>query len=100
MAQQNLAPKVWWISIDINDLLKNDCSEDIVVLGMKCIVEEIQNAQPNATIVINSILPIQTDESGILEHYGEEEANDSISKCNRTMCYEWWPHIDTINKRL
>ena len=69
-SQQN--PKVWWISIGINDLLKNNCSEDIVILGIKRIVEEIQNAQPNATIVINSILPIQTNGSGILE-----EANDS-----------------------
>lgn len=95
LLQQNLTPKVWWIGIGINDLLKNNCSEDIVILGIKRIVEEIQNAQPNATIVINSILPIQTNGSGILE-----EANDSSSKCNRRMCFEWWQHIDTINKRL
>lgn len=50
-------PKVWWILIGINDLVSGGCSPEVVLLGILRIVEEIQYNKPDATIVINGILP-------------------------------------------
>ena len=86
-----LQPKVWWISIGINDLLKDHCSEELIVLGIQRIVEEIITIQPNATVVINSILPVQTNKYGLL---------DEMEGCNRNACYNMYPHISSINNKL
>jgi lysophospholipase L1-like esterase len=86
-----LQPKVWWISIGINDLLKDHCSEELIVLGIQRIVEEIITVQPNATVVINSILPVQTNKYGLL---------DEMEGCNRNACYNMYPHISSINNKL
>jgi len=86
-----LQPKVWWISIGINDLLKDYCSEELIVLGIQRIVEEIMIVQPNVTVVINSILPVQTNKYGLL---------DEMEGCNRNACYNMYPHISSINNKL
>ena len=86
-----LQPKVWWISIGINDLLKEHCSEEVIVLGIQRIVEEILIVQPNVTVVINSILPVQTNKYGLL---------DDMEGCNRDACYNMYPHISSINDKL
>jgi hypothetical protein len=57
-------PKVWWISLGMNDLARMECSEEIVMLGILRIVEEILVQRPNAKIVINSILPMGNIRSG------------------------------------
>ncbi|GAX20241.1 hypothetical protein FisN_15Lh279 [Fistulifera solaris] len=51
-------PKIWWISLGMNDLARMGCSEEIVVLGILRVVEEIMEQQPAAHIVINSVLPM------------------------------------------
>jgi len=86
-----LQPKVWWISIGINDLLKDYCSEELIVLGIQRIVEEIMIVQPNVTVVVNSILPVQTNKYGLL---------DEMEGCNRNACYNMYPHISSINNKL
>ncbi len=54
----SIKPKIWWISLGMNDLARMGCSEEIVVLGLLRVVEEIMEQQPAAHIVINSVLPM------------------------------------------
>lgn len=89
-----LDPKVWWIGIGINDLLLNECSEKAVVLGVLRVAEEIRLARPNAVVVINSVLPIQTNRWGALEDDGSDGA-----KCHSRLC-DVWPSIARINRNL
>ena len=51
-------PKVWWIVLGMNDLIRMQCSEEIVVIGILRVVEEIRLRKPDAKIVINSLLPM------------------------------------------
>ena len=55
--EMSFNPKVWWILIGVNDLVSGGCSPEVVLLGILRIVEEIQYNKPDATIVINGILP-------------------------------------------
>jgi lysophospholipase L1-like esterase len=54
---QLLKPRVWWILIGSNDMAMGWCNEDAVLAGNIAVVEEIRATQPNAIVVINSILP-------------------------------------------
>mmetsp|Transcript_723 Transcript_723/g.999 ORF Transcript_723/g.999 Transcript_723/m.999 type:complete len:440 (+) Transcript_723:121-1440(+) len=83
---QNLQPKVWWISIGINDLLSNYCSEEITLMGILRIVEELLHREDGSTIVINSILPAATRSNMILE--GKYAHN------------KYWPAIKKVNTNL
>lgn len=51
-------PKIWWVSLGMNDLTRQQCSEEVVVLGVLRVVEEILKRRPRARIVINSLLPM------------------------------------------
>jgi hypothetical protein len=51
-------PKIWWVHVGMNDLGRQQCSEEVVVLGVLRIVEEILNKRPKARVVINSLLPM------------------------------------------
>ena len=57
-------PKIWWISLGMNDLARMQCSEEIVVLGILRVVEEIMEQRPYAHIVINSVLPMANVRGG------------------------------------
>jgi len=52
-----IKPKVWWITIGTNDLGSTHCSEEYVIIGIIRVVEEILARKPEATVVINGILP-------------------------------------------
>lgn len=52
-----LDPKVWWITVGSQDVGKMQCSVDATLLGLLYLAEEIKEARPHATVVINSILP-------------------------------------------
>lgn len=53
-----LRPSVWWILIGTNDfLLYEHCSPDVVLMGIKRVVEEMRKLRPGSIIVVNSILP-------------------------------------------
>jgi len=57
---ESLEAKVFWILIGTNDFLKDGlehCSAEVVVMGVKRVVEEVRILKPNATVVINQILP-------------------------------------------
>lgn len=54
-----LKPKVWWVLIGTNDLVTGDsCNADSVVAGNIRIVQEIRERRPEATVVIQSLLPV------------------------------------------
>lgn len=54
----NFNPKIWWITLGMNELGRMKCSEEVVVLGILRVVEEIMERKPNARIVINSLFPM------------------------------------------
>ena len=69
-----LAPKIFWISLGMNDLARMECSEEIVVLGILRVVEELLEQRPSARIVINSIFPMGSARGGvypILSDFGD-----------------------------
>ena len=51
-------PKIWWVHIGQNDLTRQQCSEEVVVLGVLRVVEEILAKRPDARVVVNSLLPM------------------------------------------
>jgi lysophospholipase L1-like esterase len=53
---ETLGAKVFWILIGTNDLTQH-CKPEVVAAGNIRIVQELQKKRPDATIVINSILP-------------------------------------------
>mmetsp|Transcript_38905 Transcript_38905/g.117013 ORF Transcript_38905/g.117013 Transcript_38905/m.117013 type:complete len:722 (-) Transcript_38905:426-2591(-) len=57
-------PKVWWVSLGMNDLARMQCSEEVVIMGIIRVVEEIRRQKPNAKIVIDSLLPMHDFRSG------------------------------------
>lgn len=85
-AQVYLEPKVWWISIGRNDLIKSQCSEDITLMGILRIVEELESRYPQSTIVVNSLLPYSTAHDMVLE--GPHVKN------------KFWPSIKQVNDNL
>ena len=56
--EMDIQPKIWWLSLGMNDLARLQCSEEVVVLGILRVVEEIMDQQPDAHIVINSLFPM------------------------------------------
>lgn len=83
---RDLQPKVWWISIGVNDLLSTYCSEETTLMGVLRIVEELLHRNDGSTIVINSILPVAVRSSLSLE--GKHIHN------------KYWPAIKLVNERL
>jgi len=61
-----LTPNVWWLLIGTNDLASGGCATETVLVGIINLVHEIQSHDENTTIVLNSILPRASDESGEL----------------------------------
>ena len=59
-----LQPKIFWVSLGMNDLARMQCSEEIVVLGILRVVEELMEKRPNARIVINSVFPMSNIRGG------------------------------------
>lgn len=57
-------PRVWWISLGMNDIARMHCSEEVVIMGILRVVEEIRSKKPDAKIVINSLLPMHDMRSG------------------------------------
>lgn len=105
-----LNPKVWWVGIGINDLSIKGCSEEVVLLGILRVVEEIQLSHPSATVVINSILPVQRNEEGFLEHTGKHHEHEALKNKEQNMLdsemdkkrshEDLWPSIVSINEEL
>uniref|UniRef100_A0A6U2ZR75 SGNH hydrolase-type esterase domain-containing protein n=1 Tax=Entomoneis paludosa TaxID=265537 RepID=A0A6U2ZR75_9STRA len=60
-----LNPKIWWLSLGMNDLSRMQCSEEVVVMGILRVVEELLEAKPTAQIVINSLFPMSMVRGGL-----------------------------------
>ena len=105
-----LTPKVWWVGVGINDLTMKGCSEEVAFLGILRVVEEIQNAHPDDYIVINSILPVNRNTNGLLEHFGKHHEDVALKKKEKNLLDEEmsrkrmhgdiWPSIVSINEQL
>ena len=59
-------PKIWWLILGTNDLAIQECSEEVVLLGILRVIEEIMTRKPKAIIVANSILPMTLQSDGLL----------------------------------
>lgn len=79
-----LKPKVWWLLIGTNDLGSDSCNANAITVGNIRIVEEIRQHQPNATIVINSLLPRSNEE---LAHNANPYWNVLRQVNHRLECY-------------
>jgi len=66
-------PKIWWLSLGMNDLGRMQCSEEVVLLGILRVVEEIRAKRPHAKIIINSIIPMANMRGGINPHRKDYE---------------------------
>ena len=53
----NLQPNVWWVSIGTNNLPLGSCNSEAMFVGIRAVVEHILRERPDATVVVNSILP-------------------------------------------
>jgi len=105
----NLNPKVWWVSIGINDLSMKGCSEEVVLLGILRVVEEIQK-EHDGIVVINSLLPVQRNAEGLLEHLGKHHEDVALKKKDKDMAdgdmsekrdhHDLWPSVVAINGGL
>ena len=60
----DLQPSIWWISIGTNDFGRAlpHCSAEVVILGIKRVVEELRQLRPGSRIVVNSVLPRSEDD--------------------------------------
>jgi lysophospholipase L1-like esterase len=77
----NLNPKVFWIVVGTNDLGEDHCAVESIVAGILAVVGEVQLQRPDATIVVNSLLPRSIHPDG-------------------TLGSEFWPSIQSINRML
>ena len=85
---KKLKAKVFWLLIGTNDFLKEgmeQCSEEVVLMGIQRIVEEMMLLKPDATIVVNGLLPrsdIGRYGEGRLYQKGERTVMDAIDAVN------------------
>ena len=63
----NVNAKIIWLIVGSRDLSVQQCSEDVIALGIQRIAQELQHYNPQATIVLQSILPRTLHADGSLE---------------------------------
>jgi lysophospholipase L1-like esterase len=88
---KNLKSKVYWILIGTNDFLKGDleqCSEEVVFMGIQRILEEMMIIRPESTIVVNGLLPrsdVGKKTDGRLYEEDEKTVMDAIDSVNNQL---------------
>jgi lysophospholipase L1-like esterase len=122
---RNLNPKVWWLLIGANDLVRGECSEEAIILGILRLAEEIYTLRPESVVVIQGLLPRTFHPDGSLTLNKKLSAQASpgsrrlrkIFMGNRTQPnkfnnnpnkkqyykrnqYPLWPSIQLINQEL
>jgi len=61
---KDLNPKFWWIILGKNDFTSEQCSAEVVLLGILRVIEEIRTHHPDVNIIVNSILPLSGNRDG------------------------------------
>ena len=85
---KQLKSKVYWLLIGTNDFLKEtleQCSEEVVFMGIQRIIEEMMIRRPRSTIVVNGLLPrsdIGRETDGRLYSEDEKTVMDAIDSVN------------------
>lgn len=88
---KSLNSKVYWVLIGTNDFLKEDlsqCSEEVVFMGIERVVAELQILKPDATIVVNGLLPrsdIGRGKDGRLYKENKKTVMDAIDTVNHLL---------------
>jgi lysophospholipase L1-like esterase len=119
---RNLNPKVWWLLIGANDLVRGECSEEAIILGILKLAEEIQTIRPESVVVIQGLLPrtfhpdgsltlnkklsaqAEPDTRG-LRLIGNRTQPQKFNNPNKKQYYKrnqypLWPSIQLINQEL
>ncbi len=81
--------KAFWVLIGTNDLT-DECTEDVVLLGIIRVAEEIRRLKPDSIVVLNGILPRSNRADGRLtfpsrasiDGHDGENSKDTISDVN------------------
>lgn len=97
MPTQELNAKVIWLALGSRDLSTRLCSEEVVTLGIMRIAEEIKHYNPQATVVIQSLLPRTHHKDGSLEaatnrplkHKGLLKSNHDLQKSQNSLTSEY-----------
>jgi lysophospholipase L1-like esterase len=88
---KSLKSKVYWVLIGTNDFLyaeAEQCSEEVILMGIKRVVEEMMILRPSATIVVNGLLPrsdIGRGTDGRLYEKDEKTVMDAIDIVNEKL---------------
>jgi len=96
---RKLKSKVFWVLIGTNDFLKeglDQCSDEVVLMGIERIVEELMVIRPASTIVINGLLPRAIgNEHGKIYQRGKHTVMDAIDTVNKHL-KEFCDHHDDL----
>mmetsp|Transcript_55908 Transcript_55908/g.84606 ORF Transcript_55908/g.84606 Transcript_55908/m.84606 type:complete len:413 (+) Transcript_55908:93-1331(+) len=97
-----LNPKVWWILIGANDLVRGQCSEEAVVVGILRLADEIAMKKPGSIVVIQGLLPRSSFSDGALSHSHSKSTvvRSSTKEYYKPNEYPLWPSIKAINTEL
>lgn len=89
---QLLDPPVFWILIGTNDFLKGACHADEIVAGNIAIARELLHQRPNATVVLQSVLPVGNAQGRIRDWNVYSAINQRLS------CYALsTPRVEFVN---
>lgn len=105
----SLHAKVWWILIGTNDLVRGECSEEAIILGILRLAEEIAVKRPGEVVVIQGLLPRTPHADGSLTGSGglsrakkvmHTTSHHSNKHYFKSDDYPLWPSIQLINSEL
>ena len=84
---KNLETKIIWVLIGTNDFLRDDmdqCSDEVVLMGIRRVVDELMLQRPYSMIVVNSLLP-RKNGKGKLYDKKNKTIQDAIDKLNSNL---------------
>eukprot|EP00527_Entomoneis_sp_CCMP2396_P004798 CAMPEP_0198138808 /NCGR_PEP_ID=MMETSP1443-20131203/2200_1 /TAXON_ID=186043 /ORGANISM="Entomoneis sp., Strain CCMP2396" /LENGTH=378 /DNA_ID=CAMNT_0043800745 /DNA_START=141 /DNA_END=1277 /DNA_ORIENTATION=+ len=91
----SLNPKLWWILIGTNDYGRTGCNYQMVTAGIIHVVQTVRMRRPNATVIVNALLPRGK------EAFFENHAWQELSKVNEYLaCYVSDQNNNKNNKNI
>lgn len=101
---EELKPKVWWILIGANDLVRGQCSEEAIILGILRLADEIAVNHPGSIVVIQGLLPRTSMPDGHVHRLPGNSTSlrdrHKAKEFYKTKQYPLWPSIRLINDEL